>query len=560
MRMRFRVLTPAFLLAAFAVLSLSSTAGKSPTFDESIHLFSGYSHLRWLDFRHDPEHPPLAKVLAALPLLFVRVEERSRPGPGSPASWHSATQMVFRDNDAERLFFYARLPMVLLAVVGGIFVHLWATKLYGKTAGLAALFLFAFDPNFLAHAPLVNTDVALAVFGLVATYCFACLLARLSAWNLVSTAIVFSAAATTKFAVIAFIPVWLVLAAAHAFSDRATIIEIGQSREARSVGEKLLVASLAVVTSVVAAYVVLWAIYGFRFHASPWGEPLKPLLPWGAKGMVGDIAGFAHRANLFPEAIIVGSFNIFSSLARETYLLGVVSESGLWSYFLVAFLTKTPLPVLLLLVTGLFFWRRVRVDDLFVLLPPVLYLMFAVLSGMNLGLRHILPVYPFLFVALGGVAARLWGRGGKAGRAFLLLVALWYAAACAGTYPDYLAYFNEVAGGPRNGHKILVDSNLDWGQDLKGLKRWMDEHGVRKIQLAYFGTADPAYYGINAEYLPGTLFSPYRDDGLRPTHIAVSITYLAGLYVGDRYRHLLAREPVAKIGHSIYVYNLTPKE
>jgi hypothetical protein len=178
---------------------------------------------------------------------------------------------------------------------------------------------------------------------------------------------------------------------------------------------------------------------------------------------------------------------------------------------------------------------------------------------MNLGLRHVLPLYPFLFVFLGGAVARIWKSGGWASRSGLLILGIWLVASSIRAYPNYLAFFNELAGGPSNGHRILVDSNLDWGQDLKGLKQWMISQGVDTIQLAYFGTADPAYYRIKALYLPGSLFvssPPLTDVAKSPPYVAISATYLAGLYLAhkDTYAAFRGKKPVASIGHSILVY------
>ena len=166
--------------------------------------------------------------------------------------------------------------------------------------------------------------------------------------------------------------------------------------------------------------------------------------------------------------------------------------------------------------------------------PILVFLSLAIYSRMNIGLRHILPIYPFLFVWLGGVSAALLRSPSIAKRGAVCFLGLWLVGSCVVNYPDYLAFFNETLG-DRERHEILVDSNLDWGQDLKGLKRWMVDQGVEKIELAYFGTADPAYYGIKAIYEPGTwsaiLSEPPDSTRLRTApYIAISATHLVGLY------------------------------
>jgi hypothetical protein len=196
---------------------------------------------------------------------------------------------------------------------------------------------------------------------------------------------------------------------------------------------------------------------------------------------------------------------------------------------------------------------------LFLLLPPAAFFAVAMTATLNIGVRHILPVYPFLLLAAGPALAWLWERGKSWIAGALLAVAMVESLS---VYPHYLTFFNRLVGGPRHGHEYLVDSNLDWGQDLKGLKRWMDRQGVDHVNLSYFGTADPAYYGIACTHLPGAPF--FDEDRIAaprlPGYVAVSATNLHGVYLErsqrDFYLPLLAREPDAVIGGSIHVYRV----
>jgi hypothetical protein len=178
----------------------------------------------------------------------------------------------------------------------------------------------------------------------------------------------------------------------------------------------------------------------------------------------------------------------------------------------------------------------------------------AVTSKMNIGLRHILPLYPLVFLVAAKAVSELLAGRRKTYSVALVALCLYQFVESARIYPHYLAYFNQLAGGPGHGHEFLVDSNLDWGQDLKGLKEWMDAHEVKRINLSYFGTADPAYYGIECTHLYG---APFFAKGLvgkprLPGYVAVSLT---NLRFGTWYfEPLLQREPVAVIGYSIYVY------
>jgi hypothetical protein len=233
---------------------------------------------------------------------------------------------------------------------------------------------------------------------------------------------------------------------------------------------------------------------------------------------------------------------------HSTYLLGRISNFGHWYYFPVAFAVKTPVATLaaLLLALSLAIRFRRNLDlRLAVLAVPVLvYLAFCIPANINIGIRHILPIYPFLFVLAGVILAT---QNWRWKQATLGVIAVALAVESLAIYPHYLAFFNVLAGGPGNGPRYLVDSNLDWGQDLKNLKLYMDAHQLPSVCLSYFGSAEPEYYGIRSE----------SDPANQDCVAAVSATLLYGAYVpGDTYAWLRARTPVAKIGYSIYVYDL----
>jgi len=250
------------------------------------------------------------------------------------------------------------------------------------------------------------------------------------------------------------------------------------------------------------------------------------------------------------------------SEARRTFLLGELSDRGFPFYFLATFLLKTPVPLLLLSGLALARIRRVsRREAAFLWLPVLVYVSFTASRGLQIGHRHLLPLYPFLFVAAGEAAARLWSWRRRAGPALVAALGLWYAGGTLRQHPHHLAYFNEIAGGPANGWRVLVDSNLDWGQDLKRLATWMRENGVARVKLSYFGSAEASYYGIDAEALPGytSPHAPHVTREIRPGDVvAVSATNLQGVYLEPEDRPLMARlralAPIGRVGWSILVY------
>jgi len=555
-----------FFILFFSLAAVTTFLQKSPTMDEPIHLFAGYSYLKWGDFRTNPEHPPFAKMWAALPLLpsqLADVRETPHwdfiPRDGLGISVVDCIYRVFfTDNSGEALFFRAKLQMIFIGMLLGIFIYLWAKTLFGFEAGLAALSIYALDPNVLAHTSMIHTDLPLAAFFFIGTYFFSRSLAGFNARNVLCAAAFFALATITKYSAVTILPIWMILAGAFFFSPA---LATGGSATADSRMKQLAKVAAVLFVAVLGSYIFIWGIYGFRFDAIPGGAQhldVARVLP-AQPTVLGRFFGFLLEHRLLPEAWIYGQLTVIKGLQRPAYLLGWISPSGFWSYFPVAFLVKTPLPTLALICVGIGLAVRGinRPQATLLMIPALLYFAFAVLARTNIGLRHILPVYPFLFVLAGGAAGALW-RNGRWMKQGVVLLGIWAVWVCVSTFPDYLAYFNELIGGPRNGYRVLVDSNLDWGQDLKGLKRWMDQNGVRKIQFAYFGWVDPEYYGIDAAYIAGAWLGydpPATQTAERFEYVAVSAQFLYGPESErSRTAAFRSRKPVAIIGHSIFVY------
>src|SRR5215467_190688 len=563
----------------FAFLAISSFLQKSPTIDEPVHLFSGYSYLKWGDFRANPEHPPLAKLWAAVPLLTLDIKD---PRPFtyswnlipkySPMEIHTvnaAAEMLFRYNDASTLFFFAKLQMIILAIVLGWFIFLWSKKLFGLQAGIVSLFIYCLDPNILSHSQLVHTDMAFTAFFFISTYFFWRILSDLTWANLLLTAFFFGLAANAKYGYLAVLVIWGILGLFKIVSSEPQRCAIGEPREL-STGREKAVALAGVLGCVLfVTYVLIWVVYGFRFDAIPGGSEHLPMAQEMPRNSVlHGFVSFLTNYRLFPEAWIYGQLFIFNNVNRVAYLLGELSDNGFWLYFPVAFFVKTPLSTLLLILAAVVLWirkRNGRYPELFLMVPVIVYFTLAVLSRMNTGLRHILPIYPFLFVLIGGTVTHLWQSGTRLKKTAIVLLALWEFWSSASIYPHYLAFFNEIAGGPRNGHRVLVDSNLDWGQDLPGLKRWMDANRVQKIQFLCFGcstVAVPRYYGIDAVYLPGSAVIGDSGPGKNadvPLYLAISATRLYTTWPDQKEEAIKTVEtmaPIATVGHSIYIYNM----
>jgi hypothetical protein len=234
--------------------------------------------------------------------------------------------------------------------------------------------------------------------------------------------------------------------------------------------------------------------------------------------------------------------------------MGSYGRSGWWFYFPVAFAIKTPIPVLILALAGAYLSFRDRSlprDAYFLAVPALLLFVSSMFSSIDIGYRNILPVLPFVFILGSQVATRATGR---VARGALVALCAWCVLSTVLLSPHYLAHFNELVGGPSNGYKYLVDSNLDWGQDLKHLKRYLDSQGIAEVYLSYFGTADPACYGI--DFLPMPEQPPVTN--AEPACYVISVTSLQGVYAGGASgAHWLAQyEPSDRVGYSMFVYRL----
>jgi hypothetical protein len=331
-----------------------------------------------------------------------------------------------------------------------------------------------------------------------------------------------------------------------------------------------LLAALGILLSLAfASYIAIWAAYRFQYWPAPKGGGLERIMI-GPKARareptVAAVMDWIDQRRLLPNSYTQG-FLLAQAAAqvRTGYLHGHIRYTGWWYYFPLAILIKTPISLIVLFVAGLALCAvdrsKLWKDDLFILLPIMVSLGVAMTMKLNIGLRHVLPIYPLGLLIAGKAVEAVLASRRKLLIAALTALCLLQVGEVASVHPHYLAFFNHLIGGPKNGYKYLADSNLDWGQDLKRLKKWMEANGVNHINLAYFGSADPAYYGIHCTYLIGSpRFAANKIEKPHlPGFVAVSMNNLtaAGLDGDSFYKPLLNVEPVAEIGYSIRVYRV----
>ena len=476
--------------------------GESLTFDEGNHIFAGYMMWHSGDYGLNPEHPPLVKLVATLPLLREKlwVPPLQQRMFKAEAYRDGRDFMERNDGPGHGLLFRMRLAAGVFAVGLSVMVFLMGSKLFGESAGLLALLLVVFEPNVLANSDLVTTDVGVACFFLATIYCFYRYARQPSVIRLLLTGLASGLTLSAKHSGILLAPILLGL----------TLVEIAcaeQGRRKRMAGT--LFGGLAAI--VVLAVAVLWAFYGFRYAARPAGLVMNPTLSEYAAPLTG-LNGWTigHLANwrLLPESYLMGITDIhYAAQQYAIFLLGHDYPHGVWWYFPVALSIKTTLGLIgLVVLAGIALVSkrlRKRRELAYLFVPGAIYLAAAILSGMNIGTRHVLFLYPLaaLLAAAGLIAlaqhSRRWIWIGGA------LVACHVVSVMA-VFPAEMAYGNEAWGGTANTHKYLSDSSVDWAQQLPHIKQWVDAHPGEECWLAYSAYPDlrPQAYGIPCHPLP----------------------------------------------------------
>ena len=544
---------------------------QSLSWDEGDHIFAGYMSWKNADFGINPEHPPLVKALATIPLLpmHLKAPDLRANTYFKEEAYSDGRDFIFGNGgeaEADRIIFRARMAAATLSLLLGLLVFLAAREMFGDGAALFALALVVFEPNMIAHGAYVTTDMGISCFIFASIYAFYRYVKAPSVSRLIVLGLVSGLALASKHSGVLLLPFGLAL----------MITEIlWPSPETRTNKRKVAMRLTgAFLAASIIAIGVLWAFYGFRYAARPGGMPMNPSLAEYAAGLKGTeqhlYLALAHW-HILPESYLYGMVDVrLISDAFSTYIFGKVYARGVWFYFPAAFIIKSTAAFMgLLLLAGFAIATgrlRARREFFFLTIPPVLYLLIATGTGLNIGARHILPMYPFLSVLIGGAALALAHRDRRWAYVVGLLLA-WHAVSSARAYPNYLAYSNEFWGGPTKTYQYLTDSNTDWGQQLKAVKKYLDNRGVKDCWFAYF--VEPSIhfsaYGIPCKPLPtaDTGWTDYQVD--TPQTITGTLLISAGTLTGyelgsnvlNPYREFQKLKPVAFIQDGVFVYDGT---
>ena len=524
----------------------------SITLDEPLHIASGYACLLTGDYRLVEEHPPLLKMLQAAPLLLASPrlpDPRAVPGwdEGDLITVAQHTVVIYRPIDP--LVFAARVPTMLVGVLLGALIFRWTRDLTGKRSYLPvlAVFLFAFDPNMLAHAGVAATDLGAAAAMCGALYTFWRWLRQPTYTRALVAALLLGLALGVKNTALMLGPIYAVLLLWACLRRHSWKPYLFQG---------MLIAA--------GAFLLLWAIYRFEF---------------------GTISGIPFPIPAPSHLLPLRKLQQHMQDGHAAFLMGQNYHHGDWRYFPIAFALKTPPLTLLLcgwtLLRGL--WRlgkkRGRAGvalPLYASAPILLFLMLytavSLASGINIGYRHLLPMLPVIFVGVAsygmpGIGSVLQVASYKLRNALRFTfygILLGYAIITLSFLPWHLAYFNVFADGPDGGYRYLVDSNLDWGQTWKALRSYFDVEGITEFYMSSYTINDPRAYGLDYTPLPpwpdAPPVMPQRFDP-PPGVYAISSTQLQGVVIADAemFDYFRNLEPHTHIGYAMFVYEIPPR-
>ena len=626
------------LLLLLVLQLVFSITRESQTADEANFIFSGYSYWKNADFGMNPETPPLIKLLAAVPLLRMRLRQPEHGNRRFKFEPYVEGRDFLYENDADQLLFRSRSVVIVLSVVMAVFVFATANKMFGPLAAIIAFAMIVFEPNILAHGGLVTFDLGLSCFLLITIFTFYRYVTKPSAWALAITGVSFGLALASKHTGIFLAPILVLLALSELVPSPGFSQYLPEPKQSRrlllstligcmvsfttlwllcglllGVSAGLMLAAqytlmialpilgfktlsgilppsrssnvstnrrirhavglaLALLSIGLIATMVLWSTYGFRYKARPSGMQMNPPLAEFQKELTRPseehLISTLARFHILPEAYLYGLVDVRTVTDYyPSYLFGRVYLHGRWFYFPVAFIIKSTAAFLIMI--GLAGWAIVvcqfasRREILFLTIPIVFYFVVAMASGLNIGIRHVLPVYPLLAIlAAGGGAALI--RHNRRWACVVAILLAWHAASSLHSFPNYLAYANEFWGGPTRTYKYLTDSNVDWGQQLKSVARFLDQKGIKNCYFAYsIGTlVNLNDYGIPCKPLTTResiwLHSPIEVPPSTDDPVLISASVLSGSKFGPgelnpyiQFQHL---NPTAVIDHGVFVF------
>ncbi|PIR98622.1 MAG: hypothetical protein COT88_00525 [Candidatus Colwellbacteria bacterium CG10_big_fil_rev_8_21_14_0_10_41_28] len=586
------------ILISSSLLMIGSSFNEAATMDELAHIPSGYGYAKYLDYRLNPEHPPIIKLLAATPLLFMDLDfptESTYWQNETNAQWDMGRLFLYESgNDADAIIFWSRLFPILLALGLTFLIYLWSKEIMGQWWALLPTAATAFTPNILAHGHYVTTDVG-AAFGIILSlYFFTRYIVSPTKKNLIYAGITFGIAQLMKFSSAILVGHFIFLILIYLFID----ILKNKGRSLSSIskkffsgfGELILIFMIGAIV-IYPAYLLTTAGYPPEkqladtsyilgdLEDGPCGpvDCLARLTLWGAdKPLIRPLSQYALGLLMVIQR---------SSGGNTSYFMGQVYNLGNPTYFPTVYILKEPIPLLIMIIYALYYgiysgikgikkrktrfldYLKTNTYEVSALLFILIYVAYSVSSPLNIGVRHLIPIIPLIYIlTFRGIKTctqeSFYNKNIKI--ALISFLMIWFVAGSLLIYPNYLPYYNEIVG-IDNGWQYATDSNYDWGQDMKKLEPFLEREGIDKIALDFFGASSPEYY-IGDKFVSwhSAKGNPKLENidwlAVSINHIQNSVNPTAPGYTRppqDSYSWLEnPHSPYAIVGKTIFIYKL----
>jgi hypothetical protein len=549
------------LFAAFAFQLVYHAVRTSATVDEPFHILAGHRHWQCGDFGINPEHPPLLKLLASSPLNFRKLSEPpwecgSKFTPKFDGFSYGSTFLV--ENGVDSVVISSRVAASLMSLLLALLVFLAAWEMFGRWEALTALAIVAFEPSLIAFGSLVLTDMAISAtaFGAVyALYRFG----KYHTWpRFFIAAFAMGLMLAAKHSAVIFVGILFALMIADAVLFR---------RSAKPLSHRVLRPVATFAGMFLIGLAILWSFYGFRYRAI--SNETAPTIsvadyikengrPESVKGFPARATEAISRMHIFPEAYVLGMGDVIAWGSRNTVLFGRNYPVGKWFFFPVAFAVKTNIALLILLPLGpifLCFGREKWREGMFLLVPAVVFFVFASSSDFTNSVRHILSIYGFLIVLSSAGAIWLW-RKFNTFRYALIGLLLFNAAATVRTAPNYLAFANALWGGYENTHRIFIS---DIGQNMKLVNEYLAREKVQDCWIVAFVHPEMIRSVQPCRPMPSSVRIMLSRNLIDPVPPVIEGTIVVTErdvppLGGDEYVSITKSEPIAFIGGNIFVY------
>ena len=556
----------AVLFACFGFQLVCHAVRTSATVDEPDHILAGHLHWRCGDFGINPEHPPLLKLLATTPLNFMDLHEP----PWACGSKLTSTFEAFSygssflvENGIDRVVLSTRLSASLMSLLLAALVFAAAWEMFGRWEAVTALAVLAFEPNLIGHGSIVTTDMAISATSFGAIYALYRYNKERTLTRFIVAGVALGLMLGAKHSAVVFVGIQMLLSVADAIFFREIETKLARQLTRR-------VAAFA--GMFVIGWAILWSFYSLRYYALPSATAPSVSVadyikqngkPEAIESAPARITQALSQTRLFPESYVLGMADVIANSSRNTFVFGRNYSTGQWFYFPLAFVVKSSIALLLLLPLGVafsYFCRNKRREVMYLLVPPVVFFIFASSSNFTTGIRHVLAVYAFLTVLAAAGAVSPCRRFHYL-RYFLILLLVYNAAAAFRTAPNYLVFANDFWGGYQNTHRIFVDSSTETGQSMKLVSEYLTREDVRDCWIATFGVHPEMIRFVQpCRPLPSGVVRIMTSRNLiEPVPAMIEGTVLLSVRElppsgGDEYVPITKGEPIAFIGGTTYVY------